>query len=265
MPNRVIREAILDSQRYWSVPIEAQRLFFHLMLLADDFACVSLAPVFIGRRCFDVRPAPAKLEGTIERLAAADLVRIYYSGSSESPSRFAFIPRFRQVLRIKKNPKHPLPPLELYEDDPAALENFSKSSALFQKMPSTRTTPAVHVQRTRTPEVEVESNTNTKGESEAEGKGESGGRDASVPILTTVTAAQALTKPPFYKNEPQNPETRKTVWQWAHDFSMSPRPEESSDQFKGRIMHEIALQAHAGHKSAAAWLKQFEKQTQEAA
>jgi hypothetical protein len=73
MPNRLIREALLDSGRYWSVTIEARQLFWHLMLLADDFGCVSLAPVFIRRRCFDDSPCTEKVNVLLGQLADADL------------------------------------------------------------------------------------------------------------------------------------------------------------------------------------------------
>jgi len=35
MPDRLVRDEILRSERYWTVSIEAQRLFLHLQLIAD--------------------------------------------------------------------------------------------------------------------------------------------------------------------------------------------------------------------------------------
>ena len=121
MPNRVIRESLLDSERYWSVPIEARELYRHLQLLADDLGCLSLAPVFIRRRCFNTTPPQTTIDGLLSLLADADLIRIY----AVDNSRFAFIPRFNQRLR-RMWLRHPKPPFNLYKDDAEAAEKFSK-------------------------------------------------------------------------------------------------------------------------------------------
>jgi hypothetical protein len=121
MPNRVIRESMLDSERYWSVPIEARELYRHVQLLADDLGCVSLAPVMIRRRCFNATPQQSAIEKLIELLSDADLIRVY----SVNGARFAFIPRFGQRLR-RMYLRHPKPPPELYQDDPEAVEKFNK-------------------------------------------------------------------------------------------------------------------------------------------
>lgn len=129
MPNRIIREAILDSARYWSVTLEARQLFFHMLLLADDFGIVSLAPVFVRRRAFDDAPSQAKIDKLIEQLHDADLVRVY----EHKGSRYAFVPRFRQTLRIERA-KHPMPPSALYQDDGDAKEKFFKNREKFEKL-----------------------------------------------------------------------------------------------------------------------------------
>jgi hypothetical protein len=147
MPSRILREGLLDSPRYWGARLEARDFFIRLLLVADDFGCVSLAPVFIGRRCFNIRPGEAKLEKLYAELCRVDLLRIYFSGSSaELPDRFGFIPRFRQTLRQMKA-RHPMPPPSLYEDDYDAAAKFMQFKQLFAKMPSTRTTAALQVRR----------------------------------------------------------------------------------------------------------------------
>ena len=137
MPSRVIREDILDSQRYWSVGIEARQLFFHLMLLADDFGLVSLAPIFVRRRCFDDAPTPAKIDKLIEQMHDADLLRIYTVGDGAMPARYGFIPRFGQRMRQMKA-RHPKPPEALYADDADALKLFNQHKDLFEKTSATR-------------------------------------------------------------------------------------------------------------------------------
>ena len=118
MPNRVIREGVLDSERYWSVSIEARELYRHLQLIADDFGCLSLAPMLLRRRCFDPKQPPSneRIDALIAELAAqsADLIRPYEANGA----RYAFIPRFRQRLKRSKL-KHPLPPTDLWITDDA--------------------------------------------------------------------------------------------------------------------------------------------------
>ncbi|MCW5625790.1 MAG: hypothetical protein KIT73_13850 [Burkholderiales bacterium] len=128
MPTRMVREGLLDSERYWSVTIEARQLFFHLMLLADDLGCVSLAPVFLRRRCFDDRPSNEKVDMLLQQLQDADLLRIY----EHEEARYGFIPRFRQRIQLRKL-KHPAPPVALLQGDPDAQEKLFSFSNMTAK------------------------------------------------------------------------------------------------------------------------------------
>ncbi len=121
MANRLIRDGILDSERYWSVTIEAKLLFFHLMLVADDIGCLSLAPIFVRRHCFDDRPSDEKVAKLLQELADADLVRIYMHDGA----RYGFIPRFRQRLQ-RCTLKYPEPPAELLKGDDDAQKKLIK-------------------------------------------------------------------------------------------------------------------------------------------
>jgi hypothetical protein len=149
MPSRVIREGLLDSQRYWSVAIEARQLFWHLMLVADDFGLMSLAPIFIRRRCFVDAPSDEKLDKLIAELHDADLLRVY----EVEAARYGFIPRFQQTLRTDKA-KCPMPPAQLFQDDRRAVEKFQRNKEIFKQMHSIGTASAQQPQRSRVPEVE---------------------------------------------------------------------------------------------------------------
>jgi hypothetical protein len=129
MPNRMIREGLLDSDRYWGCTIEARELFTHLMLLADDFGCVNMSQALIGRRCFDQRPTSEKLARLVTQLCDADLIRLYQSGVGT----YAFIPRFGQRLR-RFTLKFPRPPLEVIGDDKRALKLFNEINENNQTM-----------------------------------------------------------------------------------------------------------------------------------
>jgi len=121
MPNRLIRDALLDNERYWSVTIESRQFFMHLMLLADDFGCVSLAPLFLRRRCFNDAPSNEKISRLINELVDVDLIRPY----DHERCCYAFIPRFRQRLQ-RATLKHPKPPESLLFGDDDAIQKFNK-------------------------------------------------------------------------------------------------------------------------------------------
>lgn len=109
MPDRVIRDELLTSERYWSVSIEAQRLFVHLLLNADDVGRFSGKNYTIRSSCFPGQAVdPGKVEKMLTELHDADLVRIYECDSE----RFIFLPRFKQRLRFTKS-RYPAPPLEI--------------------------------------------------------------------------------------------------------------------------------------------------------
>lgn len=147
MPTRLVREGLLDSQRYWSVTIEARQLFWHLMLLADDLGCVSLAPAFVRRRCFDDGPTPDRVNLLLGQLSDADLVRIY----DVDGARFGFIPRFAQRLK-RITLRHPEPPTALLVGDQDAQKKFKQISQN-AKNPAAAGGPMAAPGR---PEVEVE-------------------------------------------------------------------------------------------------------------
>src|SRR5258706_15404030 len=168
MPRRIICAGMLDSQRYWSVSGEGRKLFVHLMLLADDFGLVSLAPVIIRRRCFDNAPKQERIDKLLSELNDADLIRIYEHGGG----RYAFIPRFGQVLRIDKA-KCPMPPQHLFSDDEKAAAKFQKNKDVFSKRQRSVTSSSPQVTIGRMPEVEVKGN-----RKEVESKNSTNGKSA---------------------------------------------------------------------------------------
>lgn len=107
--DRVVRDELLTSERYWSVSIEAQRLFVHLILCADDLGRFSGKNYTIRTSCFPGQSVQAKkVEKLLAELQDADLVRVY----QHEGGRFLFIPRFRQRLRYFHG-RYPEPPKEI--------------------------------------------------------------------------------------------------------------------------------------------------------
>jgi len=108
MPDRVFRDEILSSPRYWQLSSDTGRmLFYHLGLRADDLGIFRAANYTIRQECFgaDNKPAPEALSKILAELSDADLIRLYQVDGAE----FGFIPRWHQRLRIIKN-RFPLPP-----------------------------------------------------------------------------------------------------------------------------------------------------------
>lgn len=119
MPNRIIRESLLDSHRYAGLTIESKLFFFHLLLLADDFGCISISETFLRRRAFYDSPPSTKIAKLLHELVDVDLLRTYEADRAT----YGFIPRFRQRLQ-RETLKHPIPPESLLFGDPHALNKF---------------------------------------------------------------------------------------------------------------------------------------------
>jgi len=150
MPNRVIRDSVLDSDRYVGLTHDAERLLFlELLLMADDFGLVPLNFAFLRRRASPCAGRSEKqVNEMVEQLVERDLVRLYRSGSA---SLFGYIPRFGNVPRAKK-PKWPLPP-----DQPA----FSEINNLARSCAANVRTCNANAQHLQTNEPETETETET--------------------------------------------------------------------------------------------------------
>lgn len=114
MSDRILRDELLTSPRYWAVSIEAQRLFVHLILVVDDCARFSGKPYTICTSCFPGHPiGTEKIDRLLFELVDQDLLRMYYVDDE----RFIYMPRFRQRTRYT-NSKFPAPPKEIIEMRP---------------------------------------------------------------------------------------------------------------------------------------------------
>jgi hypothetical protein len=110
MPDRIIRDELLTSERYWSVSPQAQQLYIHLLLVVDDAARFSGKNFSIRAACFPGRPIePLSVEKMLSELSDVDLIRMYESGGD----RFLFIPRFNNRRRYVCSSKYPVPPNEI--------------------------------------------------------------------------------------------------------------------------------------------------------
>ena len=109
MSDRMIRDELLTSERYWAVSNEAKLLYIHLILNADDTARFSGKNFTLRTACFPCQAMePVHMERLLDELQTQDLIRLY----TVNDGRFVFIPRFKQRLRFV-NSKFPEPPKQI--------------------------------------------------------------------------------------------------------------------------------------------------------
>jgi len=121
MPDRMLRDEILKSRRWWSVSSEARDLWLGVFLSADD-ACRYTGDTFNLRvHCMAGTVDDKAIEALLAQLVAVDLLRTY---EDEDGRRFLFIPRYRQRKRYIKASHYPTPPNEISD----LLEGKSDSS-----------------------------------------------------------------------------------------------------------------------------------------
>lgn len=118
MPNRLVREGLMESEAVLSLPVEGRWLFVIIILSADDVGLFEATEFKLARRADVNRDLASKL---MQMLADADLIRLYVIETK----RYGFIPKFRQRLQIKTS-KHPLPPRAIYQDDSDALSKINE-------------------------------------------------------------------------------------------------------------------------------------------
>lgn len=118
MPNRLVREGLMESEAVLSLPVEGRWLFVIVILSADDVGLFEATEFKLARRADVNRDLAGKL---MQMLADADLIRLYMVENK----RYGFIPKFRQRLQIKTS-KHPLPPRAIYQDDSDALNKINE-------------------------------------------------------------------------------------------------------------------------------------------
>lgn len=122
MPDRIIRDELLTSERYWTVCDEAKLLYIHILLCADDTARYTARNFSLRQKCFAGRSMePERMERLLNELADHDMIRLY----EVDGERYLFVPRFRQRLRFH-NSKFHAPPKEI-NDLPEQKTDLSKT------------------------------------------------------------------------------------------------------------------------------------------
>jgi hypothetical protein len=150
MPNRLIRDGLLESEAVLSLTIEARWLYIAICLTADDMGLFEATEFRLARRA-DLKKE--HIQRLLSMLNDVDLIRLY----SDGKKTFGIIPKFRQRLQIKRI-KYPIPPESLYIDDEDAIEKFNKLKMLASKTTATQQldSGSVSVAQQSEPELEPE-------------------------------------------------------------------------------------------------------------
>ena len=152
MPNRLIRDEMLESESILNLPVEARWFYVTILLSADDVGLFEATSFKLARRA-DIRRESG--ESFLQMLADVDLIRLYNVGEK----RYGFIPRFRQRLQIKRS-KYPSPPLSLIQDDIDATNKIndlaSKTTVVKQLLTDVKLLSTVVQQSEPEPEPEQE-------------------------------------------------------------------------------------------------------------
>ena len=107
MPNRILRDTALDSDRIASVDEASEVLFYRLIMLADDFGRFDGRVAVIRARAFALRQkvSESDIKTRLEKLSTTGLIFQYEANSKP----YIVIPRFDQRQRAEKS-KFPDPP-----------------------------------------------------------------------------------------------------------------------------------------------------------
>lgn len=106
MPNRVIREGLLDSDRIGRLTAEEERFYVRLLLVADDFGRFDGRLSVIKSRCFPILDSISltMVRAWLSKCQDAGLVKIYEVSGKPYLELIDYNQRLRQ-----KRPRYPGP------------------------------------------------------------------------------------------------------------------------------------------------------------
>lgn len=108
MPNRVVRESILESEKVNSLTWAPEVFYRRLMSIVDDFGRYEDNPKLLRAKLYPVlldRVSLPDVEKWMRECVEAGLVRLY----EVTGKKYLQVEEFNQTVRIKK-PKYPPPP-----------------------------------------------------------------------------------------------------------------------------------------------------------
>lgn len=132
MPSRIVREALLESDRWLGLAHPVERLAYIVLLLnVDDLGTAEASNGQLMRLWREPRNLKNidDAQRLLQSLADADLARVY----TMDGKRYLFLPRFRQRFRARTFRCLP-PPESLLRDEPDVAENIRQINNRTQKM-----------------------------------------------------------------------------------------------------------------------------------
>jgi len=110
MPNRIIKESIWTSPNLNRLSRLAERHFYRLIVLPDDFGCCELTPLVVRGRCYPLQPetTPEEIEIWQQELEDNGLVIRWVSEGRQ----YGIFPSFGKHQRIRSlhQRRTPVPP-----------------------------------------------------------------------------------------------------------------------------------------------------------
>ncbi|NLT57834.1 MAG: hypothetical protein GXX99_02600 [Clostridiales bacterium] len=86
MPNRIIKESIVTSDSLACVSADAERLFWRLVVKADDFGLFYGSPRILASLCFPLEPpGEQKIRAWLEELAGQGILALYTADADGKP------------------------------------------------------------------------------------------------------------------------------------------------------------------------------------
>jgi len=140
MPDRIVRDEILESKRWIGLKDNADRLaYLALLLKADAFGNFTADPWRLRRLWQDFGIVDEKaVAKTLAELVDHDLVRLY----DEDGNRYLHVPRYRQRLRYTKRRAAPASPWCDVDENQSLAKNSPGDSQV-----STGRSPGAHRRR----------------------------------------------------------------------------------------------------------------------
>ena len=158
MPNRVIKESIWTSPNLNRLSDLAERHFFRILVLPDDFGCCEVTPPVVKGRCYPLKPLIAEqdIEAWQQELEDNGLIMRWVNGGRQ----YAYFPTFsdHQRIRAVHQRKTPCPPEDVVSKADDACRQvpssdrlnpnpnpnpYNTSKEVRQKKPSTQKEPVI--------------------------------------------------------------------------------------------------------------------------
>jgi hypothetical protein len=108
MPNRILREGILESELVCSLPWAAEVLYRRLISVVDDYGRFPATPKLIRAKCYPLqidKVSDSDIGKWLTQVVEAALVRVY---PAQDGKRYLQVEKFGQQVRSRS--KYPPPP-----------------------------------------------------------------------------------------------------------------------------------------------------------